>query len=261
MAPLSCLGKQSKERKGRASLMKRGFFHGVILAKTTNQGATMKKIASIALAGAVLALAGCKSGIHVPVSYSSATGANKIVKAELYVEVPSCKDSKTGLESSHLLEAKQKVAYVIKGAEYSKCERKGFVSLAHFNVPVTVGSDPAASKTELMVTLSERNAIYFMASNEVKKKIAQVSEGTIGFDPKDFAITLWFKNDSKGAFDVWVPSAIVRDEAGGSTPVHSASFKMKKGDTYGFELSNVAALQIFDRPNMAEAFSLVAEEK
>lgn len=26
MAPLSCLGKQSKERKGRASLMKRGYF-------------------------------------------------------------------------------------------------------------------------------------------------------------------------------------------------------------------------------------------
>ena len=28
MAPLSCLGKQGKERKGRASLRKRGFFFG-----------------------------------------------------------------------------------------------------------------------------------------------------------------------------------------------------------------------------------------
>ncbi len=50
MAPLSCLGKQSKERKGRASLMKRGYFFSEGLMKWQE----MLELAAVAFVGSLL---------------------------------------------------------------------------------------------------------------------------------------------------------------------------------------------------------------
>ena len=72
----------------------------------------MNKSLSVLVGLTALLLAGCKSEITMPVTYSEVFGAPVIKNARLDIEVPACKEYKSDLESSSVLEAKQKINYV-----------------------------------------------------------------------------------------------------------------------------------------------------
>ncbi len=215
----------------------------------------VKKIfVAASAAAAVFVLAGCKSGVQVPLNYSDLSGAAAVRTSTLFLEVPSCKDRKTGLESSQLLEAKQRVAYVIKDAKFEKCTKDGFQDIAMFQVPVTIGTDAAASGADLTIQQEKDGSVQFTMSEQARHKLDQITENAYGFDPDDFEITVWMKNNSGSDLKVFVPSAIVKAEGYADTPVHNGRLMQKNDVIFGYTLSNVAARGVLASKGSADAF-------
>lgn len=213
----------------------------------------MKKIVTLLVAAVSTAvLSGCKSGINVPMTLGDVSGASQVREASLFLEITTCKDSKTGLDSKYLLEAKQQVAYVVQGAQFEKCVKDGFQDIALFKVPVTVGADAEDSKADLTIGVKE-GRLQFGLADQARAKLAQVTENAYGFKPGDFEITLWIKNDSASDQKVFIPSAIVKAEGFRDTPMHNARVMLKKDAVLGFSLSNVAALQVLSGRGKADA--------
>lgn len=211
------------------------------------------------VAASAACLAGCKSGINVPLSYSTATAATQSVIAELYLEVGACRDADTGLDSTQLLNAKQKVAYVVPGARFSGCAQQGLSEFAYFDVPVQVGAQAVNESKGFAASILNGSAAYFAASEELKQRFAQVSQDVYGFSLGDFSVTLRFENDSGKDWEVYVPSAIVKQSGFSDTPFHADSFILKKDEAVAFEISNVATLKILDGSGYALAFSLTQD--
>lgn len=69
----------------------------------------MKKSLVFLAALSAMILAGCKSGVGIPVTYSQLSGPVQYTKAQLGFEVTSCADRQTKLDSESLLKAKQLV--------------------------------------------------------------------------------------------------------------------------------------------------------
>lgn len=113
----------------------------------------MKKWLLLAMTGTALALVGCKSGIDVPVSYSDLHGQNKTIQADLHIEIPACKAPNTGLDSAHLLEAKQTAGFIIEGAKFKNCQQDGFTDFAHFSVPIQIGKESLYPEKGLSIAL------------------------------------------------------------------------------------------------------------
>lgn len=223
----------------------------------------MKKGLLLTLAGAALALTGCKSGIDVPVKFSKLQVDSETVKADLYLEVPACKDPNSGLDSAQLLEAKQKVGFVLKGAEYKSCERDGFNSIAHFSVPVQIGTKTLEPKEGISVAFWNNKVVYVFVSETVRGQLQKIMGRSFGFNPNDFAVTVWIKNDSGKLQNFRVPSAILRQEGYKPTPFHQMAVSLKPDSIVGFQLSNVASMSLLDKEGngMAEALRLTEQKK
>lgn len=202
----------------------------------------MKKLSMLAAATAALALTGCKSGIELPVNYTDLVEDAKIKTVELYVEIPSCTDYKTKLESSSLLEAKQKVLFAVDGAEYKTCKRDRFDEFAVFSVPVSIGRHATPTKTGLQVYLSANNAMVFFVGEDVRKKVNQLMAGGRGFDPKDFEIRFFFKNDSGTEFIAYMPSGFGQFSLDSEiVPIHDTTITLPNGNKCVLTLSNAAS--------------------
>jgi hypothetical protein len=219
----------------------------------------MKKGLLLTLAGVALALTGCKSGIDVPVKFSKLQVANETVTANLYLEVPACKDPNSGLDSTQLLEAKQKVAFVLKGSEYKSCSRDGFSSIAQFTVPVQIGTQTLDPKEGISVGFWNNQVIYVFVSEAVRGQLKKVMGRSFGFNPNDFAVTVWVKNDSGKQQDFRIPSALLKQEGYKPEPLHQRNVGLKPGSIVGFQLSNIASMSLLDEngPGNAEALRLL----
>lgn len=175
-------------------------------------GVNMKKLFLFAIAVSMLALAGCKTEVFAPVSYSEIFGDPKIKMGGLAVEVPSCFDSSKKFESSSVIEAKQKVPYVFPKAEYVRCDRKGFDSFAIFWVPFQVGGTRQDCKDDQVCVYKSRNNQFANAviGTEILKKAKELGK----IDGDDLRFYLGFNNDSGRDLDLWFYSAYVDGNPG-----------------------------------------------
>lgn len=203
----------------------------------------MKKSILCLAALSALALTGCKSGVDIPVSYTTLTGPVQYVKSTIAFEVPACEDYKTKLESENLLKAKQLVQFVFPEAKYLACKDVNFKSMASFELPVAVGVEAYKAKNDMAVSFLQ-SQVFVSMSKDALARANQVADKMIGFDPKEFEISLDFTNDADHAWSVYVPSAIINGHTKNPYYAHAESVNMDKGIDARFTLSNVASLQV-----------------
>ena len=125
----------------------------------------MKKSLVFLAALSAMILAGCKSGVGIPVTYSQLSGPVQYTKAQLGFEVTSCADRQTKLDSESLLKAKQLVQYVFPDSKFLACSRDGFDSIATFELPVAVGVDANKVKNNMAVTFSQDQVLVSMSQD------------------------------------------------------------------------------------------------
>lgn len=196
-------------------------------------------------AAAAFALAGCDSEIDVPASFSEVTGKAVTKMVEFSVQIPACQDYQTKLESNSLLEAKQRVPYVIEGAKYKACRKVEFQDYAVFDVPVRVGIAPDQNGIQVYPS---RDGIVVSVGKDIQQKAQQLARGFNSFKPEDLKFNLIFTNDSGEELDVYSPSCFLwADKGGERMAAHVKNFKMKPGATLGFTLSNVGAVQAVEQ--------------
>lgn len=213
----------------------------------------MKKLLLLTIAGSMLALAGCKTWVFAPVSYTEIYGNPKIKTGALLVEVPSCTDTSKKFESSSLIEAKQKVPYVFPKAEYVGCDRRGFDSFAMFKVPFQVGGTHPDCKDDQVCVYKSRNNQYANAviGPEILKKAKELGK----IDGEDLRFYLAFNNDSGRDLDLLFYSAYVDGNPG----VFKAYSIKKDAQDVEIKLGNVSSSTLltgsyvnmfrdFDRP-------------
>ena len=200
-------------------------------------------------------LVGCKSEIDLPVKYSQVFGEIQQEKtASLILEVPSCTEHGTEMESSSVLEAKQKVSYLFPSSKYKKCERKSFDSYVVFEVPFYVGGIGVkdCKKDQICVASSQNNLnMNVFVGEGIRKKLEQIKRGISLFDPSDLQIALEVINDSGSELLVKVPSAFQK-RGGKLEPLHHFYGEFSK-TTVTVVLSNVAAAQLLTGRGVATA--------
>lgn len=199
----------------------------------------MKKTLFACLAGSLLALAGCKTIVYAPVTYSEIFGNPQMKWGALVLEVPSCTDTTDKFESNSVIEAKQKVPYVFQKAEYVKCERKGFNSYATFKVPFQVGGIRDNCGKDQVCVYRSRNNKYVNAfvGEEILNKAKELGD----IDGDDLKFTLVFDNDTGKAVNWHVISAYVD----GSEPITNGDISINKdASNFLIILDNVASSRL-----------------
>ena len=215
----------------------------------------MKKSLVFLAALSAMILAGCKSGVGIPDTYSQLSGPVQYTKAQLGFEVTSCADRQTKLDSESLLKAKQLVQYVFPDSKFLACSRDGFDSIATFELPVAVGVDANKVKNNMAVTFSQDQVLVSM-SQDVRNRIKQIADSLVGYDPTTFEIMIGFKNDSPNGWQIYVPSALLNaDGYKKDLPIHAMHVNQEKGELMTFTLSNVATRQVA-RGESTMAFAL-----
>lgn len=169
----------------------------------------MKKHLIFCLAGAMLALVGCKTKVYAPVTYSEIFGEPQTKIGALVVEVPACKDRSDKFDSNSLIEAKQKVPYVFPKAEYIKCERERFESFAFFKVPFQVGGTADNCGKDKVCIYHSRNNKYANAliGEDILNKAKEL--GNIKGD--DLKFNLLFDNDSGREINMLIVASYIED--------------------------------------------------
>ena len=199
----------------------------------------MKKlIAAITLA---FTLAGCKTEVDIPLTYTELSSPEATKMVELLVEIPGCQDYKSKLDSNSLLEAKMKVPFVIEGAQYQTCRRVRFDSFAVFTIPVRIGVGNGDDKG-IQVYPSRIGSLVVYVGKDIRDKAKQVSGSGQNFDASDLEINVIVTNDSGKDLEPYVMSAFAWYEKGEKIPVHDTTVNFKAGDTIGFTQSNVGAV-------------------
>lgn len=143
---------------------------------------TKWKLASVC-ALVLAALTGCKSDLTVDAATEEYFGEPVSKTAALRVEVTSCKDRDTGLETSDVLQAKQKVAYIFGDAvKYQTCKRERFESFTEFLVPVTVGGTQETCKADqVCVGNWQKHKITVFVGETVRNKVKTVLKDAMGY--------------------------------------------------------------------------------
>lgn len=210
-----------------------------------------KKSLSVLVGLTALLLAGCKSEITMPVTYSEVFGAPVIKNAQLEIEVPACKEYKSDLESSSVLEAKQKINYVFPNATYLGCKRgSGIDTFAQFQLPFKVGGIGLkdCNVNEICVGSSQNNQFMnVFIGKDIKTKIDELSRSATIYGPKDVKVRLVFKNDTNQALGIDYISLFLSD--GKETiPVHNVkNAKFNSGLAAYMTLSDVASASLLRR--------------
>ena len=191
----------------------------------------------------------------MPVKYSQVFGETPQEKiATLILEVPSCTEHGTEMESSSVLEAKQKVSYLFPTSKYQKCENKRFDSYAVFEVPFYVGGIGVkdCKKDQICVASSQNNLnMNVFVGEGIRKKLNQIKRGISLFDPSDLQIAIKLTNDSEADLQARIPSAFVKNNSK-LDPLHLAAVNFQKS-TFTIVLSNVATAQALTGRGVATA--------
>lgn len=218
---------------------------------------TARRFALLGVSCAALLLAaGCKSDIGVEVTDSQLLGAATDHPGYFVAQVVNCKDDETKLESSSVLEAKQKVSYIFPRASYQGCRSEDFESFVHFTLPVRVGGDlKTCGADEVCVGVVGGKKVTFTAGAGVRSRFDQVSRSSISLlDTEDLKINIHYTNDTGKARSIYFPSLFVVMD-GSRLPYHDFSGSLKAGAQVDLELSNVVTAQVLSGKD-ATAFVL-----
>ncbi len=172
---------------------------------------------------AILALTGCKSELAVPVTYNEIYGQSQIKKALLKLEVPSCEQTNTKMESREVLQARQQMRYIFPESAYLECKKEGMNSLAEFEVPVQVGGIGArdCSAEQVCVASSTNNVLAnIYIGKGIRKRIDKVLKDLMLFNLDSLEVTLNFTNDSGSELKPRLPDVFYSDASGRMQPLH-----------------------------------------
>jgi len=217
----------------------------------------------IVAAFAALALVGCRSGVDLPVKYSEVFGSPQIKSSTLFLEVPSCKEYNSEMESSSVLQAKQKVGYLFPEAKYLGCKMQNFESLVYFEIPFQVGGVGLkdCKKNQICVASSQNNLnMNVFVGEDIRRKLSELRKGMTMFDPNNFEIIINFDNDTGAALPVNIPSLFVRSSSGEKNAVHFARGGRINSGSLDLILSNVAASQALKGRGVATAVEFPERE-
>ena len=166
------------------------------------------------------ALSGCKNELVIDIDPSEkVTDAvvNSVRQATLSVEVTSCTDSDTGLDSKTLLEAKQKIPYVFKGATFEKCKRVDYDNMAIFSVPVTYfpKDDVCEAESICVATLPEKDSkarLVLAAGKNVIEKYQKLQSNSALASGANNRLVLRVKNSMKTDIDAKMGAFIIKNQ-------------------------------------------------
>lgn len=166
----------------------------------------MKKILLLSIAASMMFLAGCKTKVQTPVSYTEIFSEPKTKIGVLEVEVPSCTDLSNKFESNSVIEAKQKIPYVIPEAKYEKCYNQDFHSFAVFNVPFQVGGVKEDCKDNQVCVYHSHNGVYgnIMVGKEILSRAKEISRS---FNGNDLEFSIILDNDTGNKLNLFIIAA------------------------------------------------------
>lgn len=206
------------------------------------------KLKLCAALGFALLLAGCKSGIDAPVSLKQAQQAQPTqVSATFFTEVPACEEYQTKMESSSVLEAKQKVGYVFPQAQYLGCKRVQFESFANFQIPITIGGDVNQCPADAVCFAMKDNGTgaYFNIGKGLRSRFTKIKDGLLTFDESELQLRLKITNDLGKDLEVLFISGFV--ESGSKrNAYHAQGFGLRNGHSVTMIPSNAAVALAFD---------------
>lgn len=153
---------------------------------------------------AATALAGCETEITVPVKLSQ-LGTGAMVQATGKTELTACEEIKiidgefvkTGKQSDSLLEFRQKLAFIMPGARYRKCEKEGFRDYARFTVPFMLTAGPADREIEDSVVRQDGDQLSVDIPRQSGQDLqAEIDRSFSQADYSDFSVILQIENDT-----------------------------------------------------------------
>lgn len=209
----------------------------------------MQKKIFLLAAAAVLALAGCKTGFNAQATLSQLS-APEPVKTDsfFYTEVPSCDDYQTKLESKSLLEAKQKVPFVLPGVKYLTCKtgKKTFKSFAQFSAQTDVGGDVRKCAPDSICVGRTGSAIEFTIGKGIRQRLDQIKESLLGFDASAVQIRLYLVNDSVSKIKINFVSGFYEANDGTFIPQHDDVLELDPKLQVTMIPSNAAVAKAFE---------------
>ena len=193
------------------------------------------------------ALAGCKSGIDAPVSLKHAQQEQPSqVLATLYTEVPACEEYQTKMESSAVLEAKQKIGYVFPQAKYIGCKNVKFESFDNFEIPVLIGGDANnCPKDAICFDFNKSSGAFFAIGEGIRSRFGKIKKSLIAFDESTLQLRLKVNNDLGKNLRVMFLSGFV-EKGAKRTPYHGQEFTLKNGQSVTMIPSNAAIALAFE---------------
>jgi len=99
------------------------------------------KVKQVLLSATIIAslfLTGCDIEIAAPIDVGKSVNEKEpfMEVGLMGIDVPSCKDSKTGDVSDSVYKLQSQVPFALKGAKYIECKRSGFDSKAYLSIPM-----------------------------------------------------------------------------------------------------------------------------
>ena len=185
-------------------------------------------------------LIGCKSELNVPFDGTQLLQNKKSVsESTIAIEISSCSESATGLESSDLLRVKQIVPFVVNKSRFISCsdDTNSFNSIAKFSIPVSIltfDSDTCPAN-EICIWLGKDEWILSRIGNGVLGKLRKVSDDVV-YDISDISFSISFKNNTT-ARSMYFPSGYIN----GHQPWHLGTFSIEANENIELTLPNSAS--------------------
>lgn len=201
----------------------------------------MKLRTSISLLIAGFALLGCKANIWMPASMTALQGPGGEAVGKAFVQVTTCQDRATGLDSEDVLKAQQQFGYVWKGAKYCGCQQKDFEHFVEFDVPFVIGNTGKQIGDDQVGLRITKGSGYIDVGQNVRDRFAQLQESSILLGDANIRYRIHLKNDTGSDKQVYVVSAFIRPSVNAQgTPVHDSEITHPKDADYVYTLSDTA---------------------
>ncbi len=185
----------------------------------------------------IFLLVGCNGTIESEVNVSDLlAGENKIIKSDLYVEIPSCTSYEDSRKpSKSLLEAQSNVPRVFEGAEFVESFSKEFKSYAHFSIPTYLSDGEKMSSTQLNFIFTKDVYLAVSVPKQIMINLQKLKEESFGLNDLNMKFKIILKNNTKSDFNFNLFSTFYDDK-----PIQFSSCKLSAGNTCVIRLSDVS---------------------
>ena len=201
----------------------------------------MKLRTSVSILVACCALLGCKAEVWMPASITQLQGPTTEAVGKAFVQVTTCRDRATGLDSEDVLKAQQQFGYVWKGAKYCGCQQKNYEHFVEFDVPLVIGNANNRIGADQVGVRITNGSGYIDVGQTVRDRFEQLKKSSFLLADANIRYRLHLKNDTGSDKQVYVVSAFVRpDPNTPGTPVHDSEITHPKDAGYVYTLSDTA---------------------